>query len=86
MKETMELFAILCVVGILAPGMPMGLLFVLLLAIVIWTVLSLIQKKELDGAGMAVAVAGTIALIYAVYTLFLHIDMREILEIDLLFV
>ena len=84
MIDIMAILAILCVSGILLECFPLGIIFIISLVIVIWAAISVIQKDKLNQTGIIVAIVGILALAYTVCELFLHIDLRTILEIDAL--
>lgn len=82
MADVLLLFGLFCVIGILTEEISLGLVFILSLGCVLYTALLLIQKKRLSQIGMLAVVLCLLSLAYAVCVLFLHIDLRTILNLD----
>ena len=84
MAEFLVFLGLCCICGVFYDIMPLGIIFVISLVMVIYTVLSLIQKNKLDAERMFVAITGLLLLAYTVCVLFLHIDVLSVLGLTAL--
>lgn len=77
----LDTLAVCCLIGIFMGNIPLGLVFIMSLAIVLWGILSLIQKNRFTQIGTIVLIIGLLSLAYTVCILFFNIDLKTILNI-----
>lgn len=74
------IISILCIIGVTTATIPLGVCFILSLAITLYGIFCLIQKDKLTNFALWLLVACVIILLYTASILFFSFDIKEILN------
>lgn len=77
----LDILAVCCMIGIFTGNISLGIVFIMSLAIVLWGILSLIQRNKLTQMGTIILIIGLLSFTYTTCMLFLDIDLKTILNI-----
>lgn len=77
----LDILVVCCLIGIFTGNIPLGIVFIMALAIVLWGILSLIQRNKLTQMGTIILIIGLLSFTYTTCMLFLDIDLKTILNI-----
>ena len=73
---------IVCIYGVITETFPLGIIFVISLAVFLYTLFSLLNKgMRLTELGIGVMVISLLLLVYTICYLFLGIDVKAVLEL-----
>ena len=73
---------IVCIYGVITEAVPLGIIFVISLAVFLYALFSLLNKgMRLTELGIGIMVISLLLLVYTICYLFLGIDVKAVLEL-----